>query len=187
MLKQVVFLKDHRCFKKGDTFDFRPGINLLVGDQGTGKSTLLERIRTDGKNQKLKHLPTTVNVIADPIKMMSFDFEKDSPRGKSVFNQYQPMMAQVATLFLSHGQANNGILSELGKQKKMLFIMDEPDMALSIRSCRKLAALLHKAAENGCQIVASAHHPIVISAVPEVYSLEHRKWMGSQEFIDSQV
>lgn len=37
MLKTIIFKKDHRCFKEGETFNFRPGVNLLVGDQDTGK------------------------------------------------------------------------------------------------------------------------------------------------------
>lgn len=35
-IERIIFHKDHRCFKaeEGDTFDFRAGVNLLVGDQG---------------------------------------------------------------------------------------------------------------------------------------------------------
>jgi recombinational DNA repair ATPase RecF len=41
MLTKIEFQRDYRCFKAGDCFDLKPGLNLLVGDQGSGKSSLL--------------------------------------------------------------------------------------------------------------------------------------------------
>lgn len=184
MLHGVKFLKDFRCFKKDETLEFRPGINLLVGEQGTGKSTLLDRIKTDGKSGGKAEV---LVVDASPIAMMAFDFEKDTPRGKSHFNDSMSMMAQVSCLFISHGQMNNALLSELEKQKGILFLMDEPDMALSIRSCTKLVKLLKKAEENKCQVLAAVHNPIIIGAFSEVLSLEHRKWMPSKDFINEHM
>ena len=52
MIKSITFKKDFRCFVKGDKFDFRSGINVLVGDQGSGKSTLIELIRSKLESNK---------------------------------------------------------------------------------------------------------------------------------------
>jgi len=183
MLKSIRFIRDYRCFKKDDAFTFRPGINLLVGEQGTGKSTLINIVRDEGKGGKTKD--RTITLEATPIKMMAFDFEKDTPRGKSYFNDDMDMIAQVQCLFVSHGEMNNAILKALGTHKEILFMMDEPDMALSIRSCHKLVGLFKKAAEEKCQVIAAVHNPIIIEAFPEVLSLEHRKWMTSKDFIDA--
>lgn len=183
MITNMKFLKDHRCFKKGDTFTFRPGINLLVGEQGTGKSTILDILKK-GDTKKTAHASFTVS---KPIQTMSFDFEKDLPRGKSHFKEDASMMAQVAMLFHSHGEVVNALLKELETQKERLFLMDEPDMALSMRSAQKLAMRLIKASTNGCQIIAAVHNLIVIASVPEVLSLEHRKWMPSEEFISDHL
>lgn len=65
-----------------------------------------------------------------------------------------------------------------------MIFMDEPDMALSIRSCHKLVALLKKLGKKQ-QIVAAVHNPIVIGGFPEVYSTEHCRWMPLEEFIGS--
>jgi hypothetical protein len=44
---------------------------------------------------------------------------------------------------------------------------------------------MKKAAENGCQIIASVHHPWLIEAFPLVHSIEHRKTMTSEKFLQS--
>jgi predicted ATPase len=182
MISKIEIIKDFRCFKKGDTFTFRPGVNLLVGEQGTGKSTILDRIKIDGKTGEK---PEVALITATKIHMMAFDFEKDTPRGKGSFDDSKPFNPQLACLFLSHGQVNNFVLEELSRRKNILFLMDEPDMALSIRSVHKLVAHLKTAAQNGCQVLASVHNPIVIEAFDEVLSFEHRQWMSSKEFIKS--
>jgi len=63
------------------------------------------------------------------------------------------------------------------------WIQDEPDGNLSIRSCLQLAKLFKQALENGCQVIASIHSPVVMEQFEKVYSLEHRRWMKPQEFI----
>lgn len=40
-VKNVTFVRSMIPFKEGETFEFRKGVNLLVGDQGCGKSTML--------------------------------------------------------------------------------------------------------------------------------------------------
>lgn len=184
MLHGVKFIKEHRCFKKDEDIRFRPGVNLLVGEQGTGKSTLLGRIIADGKSGQK---PEYLLVDAGLIPMMAMDFERDNPRGKGYFNDNMSMAAQISCYYMSHGQMNNGILSALEKEENTLFLMDEPDMALSIRSCNKLVKRLKIAESKGCQVLAAVHNPIIIGAFPEVFSLEHRKWMSSKDFIDEHM
>ena len=45
MLRTVFILKPWRCFKGEEIIQFRPGVNLLVGNQGTGKAACLKRSR----------------------------------------------------------------------------------------------------------------------------------------------
>ncbi len=182
MLRKVEFLKDYRCFKKGDTFEFRPGVNLLVGEQGTGKSTVLDRLKEDGKSKVGGE--KILRVDCDRVKFMAFDFERDTPRGKSAFSERMDFMAQVQCLFISHGEMNNAILKSLEVTNDTLFVMDEPDMALSIRSCRKLVDRLKIAEKNGCQVLVAVHNPVIIGSFDEVLSFEHRKWMPSKDFIE---
>jgi predicted ATPase len=174
MLESITFLKDYRVFKEGQVIEFKPGLNLLVGDQGTGKSSLLKLI---GDNAyEIVHAITTEN---QSIKTCFFDFEKMNARTKS----YIDSPYDVATRFASHGQVNNKLLASMRELGDTLILMDEPDMALSIRSIYKLYELL-KSIPN--QIICSVHNPLLIELVGEVLSLEHSKWMHSEEFIQSQ-
>lgn len=182
MLHSITFKKKYRCFEKGDTFSFRPGVNLLVGEQGCGKSSVLSLLNDYGQ---MDHAKETIDIHCDYIKTRYFDFEKGNPRTLNYFDHKIGTANQIGLMWASHGQANNAILGPLADPKLtgMLFLFDEPDMALSIRSCLKLVNLFKSAAQNKCQILAAVHNPILISSVKEVYSFEHRKWMKSGDFI----
>lgn len=168
-------LKDFRVLKAGETFDFNVGVNLLVGEQGTGKSSLLKLImgrHAAGKNV-VKFDTDGNNAIRE------FDFEKDNPRlGHKI-----ETMTQLACIMMSHGQMVKKIIDEIQTWKHETIIMDEPDMALSIRSCHFLVDCFRKAEKNGCQIIAAVHNPIVIRGFKNVLSMEHRQWMPSDTFI----
>ena len=179
MLQQITFLKDYRCFKKGRAFDFKP-LTLLVGDQGVGKSTILQLLSKFNPKDKE---PVIKMICPERIETLSFDYERDSPRMSS----YVSTILDVATRFSSHGEFVRLMNDSLREQKGVLWIMDEPDGALSIRSCLKLAESIKVALNNKCQIVAAVHSPILMCEFPEVYSLEHLKWMPPGEFCATQT
>jgi predicted ATPase len=174
MLKKITFLKDHRCFKKGDTFDFEP-LTLLVGDQGCGKSTILQLLSSAGTKQTGK----IVKITAGRIDTRTFDYEKNNPR----MSHYVETTFDVVTRLASHGQFVKALNKSMTEQEGVCWLQDEPDSALSIRSCLDLAKHIKIALTKGCQVVASIHSPIVMEQFDKVYSLEHRKWMRPQEFI----
>lgn len=178
MLKSLTFIKDWRCFKDGDQFKFHPSVNLLVGDQGCGKSSLLETIKDAGSKNKHKR---AVAITDKECMSLFFDFEKGNPRTLAYFGD--DIMGQVAMMFKSHGEAVNGILSGLDKAVDGIAMLDEPDSALSIRSCMKLVSTFKNLEQRGMQVIAAVHNPVVIEAFNEVYSLEHRRWLPSSEFI----
>ncbi len=174
MLKKIRFDKDYRCFKKDDTFHFKQGINLLVGDQGTGKSSLLEVITKNGKN-------FPVAIEATPIKLFAFDFEKDNFRTKAFIDNNNPMF-QVLVKKKSHGETVKAVLQNIVGVTNSLIIMDEPDMALSIRSIYALIDTFKEITDKGNQVVISAHNPLFILSYPDVLSLEEKKWVDSHTF-----
>lgn len=189
MIHAMDFMIDWRCFKVCDRIEFRPGVNLLVGDQGCGKTSLLKAIHTAGTSKKGfdadNELRDGILLEATPCKLYKFDFEKDNPRTMPYFGDN--IQFQVSSMWSSHGECTRAILSGVEEASEVLFLMDEPDMALSIRSCNRLVQTFKGAAERGCQILASVHNLAVIQQFDKVYSLEHRKWMTSAEFIETQA
>ena len=172
-LFEIIFKQDWRCFKKDQKFEFRKGINLLVGDQGTGKSSLLKLIFESKKHQDI----IKIN-CKEKFKTAFLDFEKQNPRTEKRIDT----IFQIASIFSSHGETVNSILHSIKKLEEDIVLMDEPDMALSIRSILKLVKLF-KELETNKTIITSAHNPYLIEPF-DVLSLEHRKWMSGKEFIE---
>ncbi len=186
MLKQIEFIDDWRCFKKGDTFAFGPGVNLLVGDQGSGKSSILSLIAAQSKARGYRYeigIEKKVEFTVDSVTSSGLDFEHDNPRTLSDIISG----AQILLKYKSHGQSNLAILNTLTQFSDALLYLDEPDMALSIRSICQLADLFTTCADKNCQIIAAVHNPILIGKFLMVYSLDHRRWMKSDDFITSQM
>jgi predicted ATPase len=184
MLKRIKILQEHRSLPAGLEIEFRPGVNLIVGDQGCGKTTLLNLIDSARREKDLRsaRIELTVEGVA---AFDSFDFERDNPRTATAFGR-SDFGAQVDALFASHGQSMSLILSKLVAPKKVAttFLLDEPDMALSIRSIRAVEKFLKRAGAVGHQIVASVHNALMILPFEEVYSLEHKRWVKSKDFVD---
>lgn len=180
MLNKIVFKDDYLVFKKGEEYTFKPNdVNLIVGDQGTGKSTILN-IFKDGKEK----YDTVATVDGEACDFYYLDFEKNNPRMASRFEH----AFQIASRFESHGEVNIQIFKKIVDEKfdnPVLVMVDEVDMALSIRSCYNLVKMLKKLRRNNHQVLAVVHNPIVIGSFKEVLSLEHKKWMSSKEFIAS--
>lgn len=185
MIHSIKFLEDWRCFKIDDTIDFRPGINLLVGGQGTGKSSILQALMASGKIRVWGDLAKKVKVKSDVTEVRAFDFEKDSLRTRPDITD--DIRTQVSLMFASHGQANMAMISALSRFKNLVVLMDEPDMALSVRSISKLVNIFKEAMTNGCQVIAAVHNPFLIWSFPEVFSLETRTWITYGEFFTSQL
>lgn len=183
MLRSLEFTKDLRCFKAGARIEFRPGINMLVGDQGTGKSTILG-IFTGRVLDAEK--ATQADTDGNGVHTRAFDFEQDNPRvSPHLPNQEGAFMAAVIGMWKSHGEFNLSLLQNLLTQEgeSLLVLLDEPDQALSPRSCLKLVKILKQVAARGHQIVVSVHNPFLITSQDLVYSVEHMEWVTPDKFI----
>jgi len=183
MLTKIEFKYDYRCFKKCESIKFNQ-LTLLVGDQGCGKSTVFQCLNKHAYDTKNSHI---IVECKDQMNMRSFDFEQDSPRvtEPGLHDSSDVFTTKIMQRFLSHGQSINTILSGMNEfDKGSLILLDEPDMALSIRSIYKLIDIFKSRLADGCQIISTCHNPLLISAFHEVMSLEHRKWMTSKEFIE---
>lgn len=182
MIRNLKLVKSWRGLNPGFAIEFKPGMNVLVGDQGCGKSSVLDLLRSR------RHEVCLIEESAG-TKVLAYDFEKDNTRTATAFAEDINLGIQVQTLFVSHGQASVLTLADIFKRTKgpSTVLLDEPDMGLSIRSCRAVSGYLSAATQAGHQVIASIHSPIIILDQTEVYSLEHKQWMNSSDFVRSQM
>lgn len=191
-LENITFIEDYRCWKAGDSIDFLPGVNIIVGDQGSGKSSLFSAIKAHqeaedwkartGKESSIRKNPIKI-VCPNQLQTYFFDFEKNNLRTLSYFKEGMTMM-QVQMMHRSHGEANLATLAFIKKAgKNSILLMDEPDQSLSIRSILGLTNMLKNVKT---QIIAAVHHPYIIEKFDQVYSAEHKQWITGNEFIGKQ-
>lgn len=185
-----------------------------MGDQGSGKSTLIELLRSLEQKKKfnesdssyradsishLEKIEEIVEIDADDKKIIAFDFERESPRDMSAIH-HDMVLEQMAAMKASHGQGNliavDRVLKKVMDDKDSIgtILLDEPDAAMSPRSCYALVNMINGVHEKwGKQIIVSAHNPIIIRGVhplvkkepfwTEVLSLEDKNWMASDIFM----
>ena len=184
MIASVTFNTDVRgVFTKGERVEIRP-YTLLVGDQGCGKSTMLQELMGLIKARKEDRGGRNIRVenIDPMLKGAYIDFEKDNPRAQGRFRDDLDIGTQVASRFVSHGEVVRSILGTMPEQTVLL--MDEPDGSLSPRSVFWLSRRLQEHVTSGGQVITSVHNPILIQEAGEVLSLEHKRWMPGEEFLE---
>lgn len=196
MTIQVLYFKgDYRTFKKGDIIPFLDGVTLLVGDQGCGKSSILQCLAALGgcekpfwKRDRTEDIKKVAMLMLDKsAPVFAHDYENDSPRTAPSFDTMGtiPLGLGITQMRMSHGQATNTLTPLIAEMKNSYIILDEPDSGMSCRSALALAEAFKKAVANGCQVIASVHHPWLIEQFDRVYSVEHKDFMKSADFLAS--
>jgi predicted ATPase len=187
-IQTVTLIEDKYNLKKGLSIKLK-NITLLVGEQGCGKSTLLSLLR-DNKSIKTK---LSDQVQLEGIETFYFDSEKMNPRIQDLEMFTKPngestgigMGAALRTHFMSHGEVlREYTVNRIKDAKNCILFLDEPESALSLKNQYRLAGELKSAVLNNVQIIASTHCLPLIESVDEVYSLEHKMWMKSIDFIN---
>lgn len=195
---KILFQEDFRCFKSKETIEFRPGLNVIVGDQGCGKSSLFYSILNWKESKIAMHYDSSL------INDFSFlDTESMNPRLENAFKaggkEYKTIEGYDSAKLehfinklskydeQSHGEVMLPLIlaSKSSKEGCKTFFFDEPEAGLSLRSQNKILKHLKELAKNN-QVFIATHSLIIIQQTKEVLSLEHKKWMTSKEFIKSQ-
>ncbi len=156
---------------------FHPDITFLVGENGSGKSTLLEAIALNlgfsaeggTKNARFNTVEAASSQLHESIKMIkSFKAPRDGffLRAESFFNvaTYMENIGSNDAVYhqQSHGEAFLMLLTEKFRGKG-LYLLDEPEAALS--PTRQLAALsaMHQLIRNESQFIIATHSPILLA------------------------
>jgi predicted ATPase len=153
---------------------FHERVTFIVGDNGMGKSTLVEALAIvagfppeGGSRTGVRETDATASELCKYIRLA---WENSRPswgwflRAESFFNVATYLKDVGAGDFhsLSHGESFLHLALERFGQAGF-FVMDEPESALSINGCFKLMRLIDHACDAGAQFVIATHSPILMA------------------------
>ncbi|WP_439622747.1 AAA family ATPase [Gemmata sp.] len=181
---------------------FHPKVTFLVGENGSGKSTLLEAVAVEcglnpeggsrnfnfatrashsalGDAVRLAKAPNhpgdsyflraeSYFNVATEIEYLDREFKKSGLRGEPLIKAY----GGVSLHEQSHGESFFALFQNRFGDNG-LYLLDEPEAALSPKRQLQFLALLHGYVRRGGQFVIATHSPIIL-AYPDalIYQLD---------------
>jgi predicted ATPase len=172
-----------------DGLDLGTGVTVLAGENGSGKSTVVEviaeacglnpqggsakaRFETRATEPGVGGLLWAERGPGYPAWM--YFLRADTMHGLYTYLEENPGRQPERFHELSHGEGFLEILRSRVNQAGF-YLMDEPDAPLSFVSSLSLVALLHDLAAAGGQVIVATHSPVV-AAVPGARILELGDW-----------
>jgi predicted ATPase len=163
-----------------------PGATILLGDNGSGKSTLVEAVAaswarqiTSVRSDWLQQMVATPSgEDSDLHRSLRIAYTHGGSTG-GMFLRAERLHAQAEAftrrgrwadrietplLHQSHGE---GFLQVLGGMtaEPGLYVLDEPEAALSFQGCLALLSIMMEMLEAGSQLIVATHSPLV-AALP---------------------
>jgi len=188
------------AFRQLDRINLHPKVTFFVGENGSGKSTLLEAIAVaagfnpEGGSKNFGFNTRTSHSVLDQYLRLSRGVKKPKDgfflRAESFFNvateiekldedtEY-PAGPKIISYYgnrslheQSHGESFMSLLLERFSSSS-LYILDEPEAALSPSRQLTMIARMDELVKQGSQFIIATHSPIIM-AYPDamIYSLE---------------
>lgn len=174
-----------RALERGLTL--RPKVTYLIGENGSGKSTLLEAIAVaagmnpeGGGSNFAFATRESHSALSDAIRLV-----RGAARPRTDFFLRAESLFTTATYLEQLGPADQALSSYGGRSLHEqshgesflavllnrlgpggLYVMDEPEAALSVQNCLTCLRRIHELVVGGSQFVIATHSPIVL-AYPE--------------------
>lgn len=167
------------AIKQLDGFSFHKDMTILVGENGSGKSTILEAIALGlgfssegGSQEHIFETENTSSQLHEHLRLKrglskprdSFFLRAESFYNFSSFIEEDGMVERYGGSLhkMSHGESFLSLLVERFEGNG-LYILDEPEAALSPQ--RQLSALvrMHDLVTNNSQFIIATHSPILMA------------------------
>lgn len=177
--------------------EFHPAVTYLVGENGSGKSTVIEALavsldmNAEGGTRNMHFATATTETgLADHLvvertrrprtefflRAESFynvathidDLDREGAGGPQISDSYGGQSLHTR----SHGESFIATLTNRFGGKG-LYLLDEPESALSFRGCLSLLRVMNDLVDAGSQFVIATHSPLVL-AFPDavIYELD---------------
>lgn len=177
-----------QLLEEGLTFD--PGVTFLVGENGSGKSTIVEAVAmaygfsAEGGSASARH--STRHSESDLSHRLRLQRGVGAPRwgyflrAETMYSFYTYLEENPSDrpepIFheMSHGESFLAIL-DTRFDAPGFYCLDEPEAALSFGSTLTLIATLHRIASEGGQVLCATHSPILAS-LPGAKIVEVGEW-----------
>lgn len=172
-IKSVEVTSDVFPLKSGVKVTFDKSICFIVGDNGVGKSTLLECIRDEFgyvDDTYLRRRDMKKHIIIEKEGTFPFkyvDFHGDDKKFAGAFGN--DIALQVQQMKLSSGQVSisllNSALGNIEKVRNGVVILDEPCRGQSIKNKMRLVGLISALESKlNCQVIVTTHSDTLLKA-----------------------
>ena len=111
------------------------------------------------------------------------DTERDNPRVKGDTAFSKNIGFQLHSHFISHGEAMFPLIKACKEFKDIIIFIDEPESGISLKNQKKILNALRYTVRNGCQVIITTHSYVLIKGAKEVFSLDKKEWITSQEYL----
>lgn len=188
-------------------------VTVLAGENGSGKSTILEALAAaigfpeqGGEFSRLGDLPAVPADVIDEQRtpLLAPVLSSTKPRGgyflraESFFNvaeyidsgdRFAPDLSIYGDVPL-HAQSHGESFLSLAANRfgpEGIYLLDEPEAALSITGALALLAIVIRAADAGAQFIIATHSPVLLAApAAQIYELDE-DGVASPEYDDLQA
>jgi predicted ATPase len=170
--------------------DLPPGVTFLVGENGSGKSTIVEAVAMayglspeGGSNQGRHSTRATESPLGSALTLRrglgsarwGFFLRAETMHGWYTFSEASDEKRRAPRYHeMSHGESFLEVL-RTRFDSPGFYCLDEPEAALSFSSSLGLISVLHRVVESGGQVLCATHSP-VLAAMPGATILEAGEW-----------
>jgi predicted ATPase len=165
-----------------ERLSFHPKVTFLVGENGTGKSTLLEGLalsvdlNPEGGSRNLNfatrqshsdlvrclRVAKTMNLARDSYFLRAESFYNVATEIERLGPDLLPAYGGRSLHEQSHGESFFALFRHRFRGNG-LYLMDEPEAALSPKRQLEFLSVLHEYCKQGAQLVIATHSPIIMA------------------------